>query len=324
MNDLVVTTRTGIMICDREGDGWRIGRRGLDGEYVTCAIAREGVVLAGTKTGVYRSDDAGRTWRGASEGLTARHIRSIAYHPDVSDFEFVGTEPAGIFVSHDGGGSWRACAEVAELRDRLGWSLPYSPEAGCIRGFAILGTRAYAAAEAGGVLRSEDSGETWQLVEGSFHNENVGDLPDYQVDLDVHSVSVHPWSRDVVLAATGAGLYRSTDGGKVWDLLYECYCRAAWQSSDDAQTILLGPAGGVDRDGKIEASNDGGMTWVSASAGLKVPWKRTMVERFQQVGEDMLAVLSNGELLHAPIAGWEWKRILPDIQGVTGVCELVA
>jgi hypothetical protein len=87
---------------------------------------------------------------------------------------------------------------------------------------------------------------------------------------------------------------------------------------------LLGPAGGVDRDGRIEASNDGGMTWVSASAGLDVPWRRNMVERFQQVGEGMLAVLSNGELLYAQIAGWEWKRILPDVRGATGVCELVA
>jgi hypothetical protein len=193
-----------------------------------------------------------------------------------------------------------------------------------VRGFAFLGTRGYAAVEVGGVLTSDDSGETWRLVLGSDRSPEVRGAPEQSVNPDVHSLSVHAWSRDAVLAPTGGGLYRSTDGGKVWALLYECYCRAAWQNSEDPQNIILGPADGVDRDGRIEATNDGAMTWVSASSGLDVPWRRGMVERFQQVGDDIIAVLSNGQLLQAPIAGLEWRRILTDIPSVAGVCELTA
>jgi hypothetical protein len=130
-------------------------------------IAREGVILAGTEDGIFRSDDEGQTWAEASDGISARHIRWMAFHPNISDFEFAGTEPANIFVSRNGGELWRSCPEVAQLRDTYQWSLPYSPEAGCVRGFAFYGTRAYAAVEVGGVLVSDDKGETWQLAEGS-------------------------------------------------------------------------------------------------------------------------------------------------------------
>ena len=319
MHNLVLATRQGLIVCEREGDGWREVRRGLVDKQGTSVIAREGVILAGTTDGIYRSDDAGQTWQEASNGLSSKHIRWLAYHPDISDREFAGTEPAGIFVSHDGGGSWRACPEVAGLRDQHKWSLPYSPEAGCVRGFAFQGTRGYAAVEVGGVLRSDDSGETWRLAEGSDGRPDLEGPPEPLIYPDVHSISVHAWSRDVVFAPTGGGFYRSTDGGKAWSLLYDCYCRAAWVNPKDPQHIILGPADGVDRDGRIEATNDGGHTWLTASGGLQVPWRRGMVERFTQVGDDLLAVLSGGELISTRLAELQWRRILPSIGGVAAV-----
>jgi photosystem II stability/assembly factor-like uncharacterized protein len=194
----------------------------LDGHNVTSAIAREGVILAGTTTGVFRSDDSGETWQVASDGLTTRHVRWMAFHPGLSDYEFVGTEPAAIFVSYNGSLSWRECPEVARLRDKHGWMLPYSLQAGCVRGFTFHGTRAYAAVEVGGALRSDDGGQTWQV----------------------------------------------------------------------------------------------------SSAGLHVPWRRRMVERFEQVGKELFAVLSNGELLVAPLASLQWKRVLMELHDVHAVLYL--
>ncbi len=324
MNSLIIATQHGLVLCEREGTDWREASRGLAAKTVTSVIAREGVILAGTTDGVLRSDDGGATWQDASNGLSARHIRWLANHPDVSDLEFAGTEPAGIYVSHDGGGLWRACPEVTQLRDEHKWSLPYSSGAGCVRGFAFLGTRGYAAVEVGGVLRSDDSGETWQLAEGSDGNPDLEGPPEPLIYPDVHSISVHAWSRDGVFAPTGGGFYRSADGGATWALVYDCYCRAAWIDPKDPQHIVLGPADGVDRDGRIEATNDGGQTWVMASSGLQVPWRRGMVERFAQAGDDLLAVLSNGELLSAPIAALEWRRIVPFVSGVTAVCPVAS
>lgn len=322
---LFLATNGGLVVCRRYEDGWHMVERGLAGQPVTSVIAREGVILAGTRQGVYRSDDLGRSWQEASSDLTIRHVRWLAYHPDISDLEFAGTEPAGIFVSGDGARSWQSRPEVSQLRDAHGWYLPYSPEAGCVRGFAFHGSRAYAAVEVGGVLRSEDRGQSWQLVEGSSgdpHDE--GTETKGVVHPDVHSIAVHPSSQDLVCAPTGGGFYRSDDGGQSWEYLYDCYCRAVWLDPADANRMVLGPADGVDRQGRIEATQDGGRTWSPASTGLQVPWRHHMVERFIQIGDELLAVLSNGELLAAPLEAGvlTWQPILPEIRGVAAAATM--
>jgi photosystem II stability/assembly factor-like uncharacterized protein len=294
----------------------------LQDRSLTSLIAREGVILAGTEQGVLRSDDGGANWRDASVGLTAPHVRWLAFHPAVSDLEFAGTEPAGIFVSHNGGASWRSCPEVAQLRDEHRWSLPYSPESGCVRGFAFSGRRVYAAVEVGGVLVSDDAGETWRLAGGSDGNPSFDRPAAGLVHPDVHSISVHASSSDAVFAPTGGGCFRSCDGGQSWDMLYECYCRVAWIDPLDADHMLLGPADGVDRNGRIEETRDGGKSWLPASGGLQVPWRNTIVERFSQVGGQLLAILSNGHLYASQIGTWKWRRIIAGVGGVTAAAEL--
>lgn len=308
---LFLATSDGLVIAGREGDSWQETGRTLQGQEVTSVIAREGVILAGTTAGVFRSDDLGANWTEASTGLEIPHVRWLAYHPDISDREFAGTEPAGIFISHDGAESWRGAPEVPPLRDRFNWFLPYSPEAGAVRGFAFHGRRVYAAVEVGGVLRSDDGGETWQLAAGSDGQPRFGRPAPGRVHPDVHSIEVHLSSPDLVVAPTGGGLYRSNDGGRTWACLYECYCRAVWLDPQDPDHLIFGPADSVDHDGRIEESHDGGRTWQTLSAGLDTPWRRHMVERFTAGEGHLFAVLSNGQVLCAAGPQAEWEYILP-------------
>jgi hypothetical protein len=319
MKNLILATEQGIVICELEDKEWHKSFHSLQDQHVTSVTAHEGTILAGTEDGIFRSEDTGKTWKESSEGLTTRYIRWTAFHPESTDLIFAGTEPANIFVSHNYGASWRACPEVAQLRDRFHWSLPYSPEAGCVRGFAVLGKRGYAAVEVGGVLVSDDKGETWQLAKGSDGKPDLHGPPEPLVYPDVHSLEVHPSSPDLVYAPTGGGFYRSRDGGKTWKLCYDCYCRAVWVDPSNPDHMILGPADGVDRNGRIEESKDGGEIWSMASTGLDVPWRRGMVERFFQAGEELFAVLSTGQVLGASHSTLEWKRILPDIDDVNAL-----
>ena len=329
MNGLLgMATNVGFALYRREAGQWQCVRRSLDGQRVTSLIAREGVILAGTENGVLRSDDAGASWTATSSGLSEPYVRWLAFHPDISDREFAGTEPAGIFVSHDGGGAWRACPEVSELRDRHKWFLPYSDGAGCVRGFAFHGKRVYAAVEVGGALRSDDGGETWQLAEGSDGNPDFDGPPPPFVYPDVHAIYVHPTSADLVFAATGGGFYRSDDGGKTWALRSDCYVRAAWLDPADPARIILGPADHVGSLGRLEQSRDGGETWEAASDGLQVPWQHTMVEHFiHNLGpesEELFAVLANGELWVAAPETLAWQRAVAEVEGVNAVAGIEA
>ncbi len=79
---LILATHTGLVVCERaNGHDWRELRRGLADQRVTTCIAREGVILAGTPQGVFRSDDLGATWRPASAG---RHLRVARRRRDLA------------------------------------------------------------------------------------------------------------------------------------------------------------------------------------------------------------------------------------------------
>ena len=321
--DLILATDQGVVTASPSGAGWRVQQRGLEEQHATSVIAREGIILAGTRQGVFRTEVDGQHWRAASAGLDIPIVRWMAFHPQVSDWELAGTEPAGIYLSQDGAKIWQPCQEVAEMRRQYGWSLPYSPEAGCVRGFALLGDRAYAAVEVGGVLVSDDRGQHWTLARGSRGQEGFSPPAD-QVHSDVHSLEVHPSDPDLVFAPTGGGLYRSQDGGATWALLYRCYCRAILLDPQDPDHLAFGPAEGVDRNGSLVESFDGGQTWQAADAGLETPWARTMVERFARLGAHVFAVLSDGRLYVSETSQLKWQPVLPDVPGIRAVTSMVA
>jgi len=318
---LYLATSIGFFVITQANGNWNIVGHTLTDKSLTSVVVSEGVILAGTAEGIWRSLDNGQSWSEANATLAIRHVRWMAGSADVPSFILVGTEPAGIFVSRDNGKSWHQNAEVVELRDKYGWFLPYSPEAGCVRGFAIAESgphksRAFAAVEVGGVLLSDDGGRKWDLAEGSNGKPDVNRELGVKIHPDVHSISVHPSSSNIVTAATGGGLYRSIDGGITWKCIYRCYIRAAWVDPLDVRHIIAGPADGVSRNGRIEETRDGGQSWQPASIGMNGPWPRHMVERFYQHDINLFAILSNGELWTRSSGQAAWQRILSEISGI--------
>lgn len=320
MGELYLATNDGFVAATYAGGAWQVTRRSLAGMQVTSIIAREGVILLGSTDGVWMSEDGGETWQERSHRLAHRHVRWLAYHPDVSDFELAGTEPAAIFISRDGGANWHGRPAVEQLRDQFGWWLPYSPGAGCVRGFAVHGRRLYAAVEVGGLLRSDDAGEAWALAAGSDGRPVFGDPPARFIHPDVHSVVTHPSSPDLVFAPTGGGFYVSVDGGTTWECRYDnCYVRAVWADPEDANHLILGPSEGPDgRHGRIEETHDGGQSW----ARLTAPQPYSMVERFYQTGNLLLAVMDDGALWAANQEEQQWQPILAEVTGINAVTDM--
>jgi hypothetical protein len=321
---LILGTKQGVIAAYKLGNSWIKAGHSLENQRVTSITTSNGRVLAGTTSGMFRSFIGSPNknhleaviskieWEPLQGEIASVHFRYLATYPGTAERILAGAEPAEIYLSQDGGITWRNSPEVADLRQRFGWSLPYSPEDGCVRGFAFQGKRAYAAVEDGCVLISDDNGETWRLAEGS-----AGD-PDHSprkgfIHSDVHSIEAHPSASELVIAPTGGGLYLSKDGGVTWSNIYRCYTRAAWLNPEDTEHVIFGPAMSVDRGGRIEMTKDSGRIWAKASQGLDAPWNSYMVERFIQVGEDLLAVLSNGKLAITNLDNMEWKFILPDI-----------
>ncbi len=64
-------------------------------------------VYAAADTGLYRSDDAGRTWQLASQGLPEGGVAALALDPREPQRLYAAVPAGGLYVSEDGARSWR-------------------------------------------------------------------------------------------------------------------------------------------------------------------------------------------------------------------------
>lgn len=317
-NKLFVATRNGLKIFRRLVDDWEEQGHALTGLEITSIDFQGDTGLAGTTQGVYSTQDGGENWVLDSDGIVTPHVRWARIHPQDPRHLYVGTEPANIYTKMVDDDAWQRSETVARLRDQNDWFMPYSPNPGCVRGFAFHNNRIYAAVEVGGLLVSDDFGDTWALVEGSSGKPRQAPVSG-EIHPDVHSVLSHAASEDLVFAPTGGGFYVSDDGGKSWVLKYEAYCRTVWVDPAVETHMVLGPADGVGRGGRIEHSADGGETWHLLMDNIEEKWPDTMVERFFGTDDELFAVLSNGKILISRKGDFSWQCLLPAISNVVMV-----
>lgn len=286
-------------------------------------------ILAGSYgNGLYRSEDGGSTWSPANAGLTASAFRCIAPDPLQPGAILAGTEPGRLFRSGDGGKTWQELAGITQIAGYEQWFLPYSPRAGAVRNvYAPPGStgRLFASVEVGGLLRSDDGGETWVCT------------PVIEDD-DIHYITGHPHEPALLYAALGyaalphrrrddgprrfGGIARSRNGGTTWQKMETDYTRAVLIPPSRPDLVLAGPSPQVGRGGRIVVSSDSGDTWEPASAGLDTPME-DMVEVFVAAPDRTVwAVCSGGRLLHATPGEWFWRSALP--AGATLAVQSVA
>lgn len=111
-----------------------------------------------------------------------------------------------------------------------------------IAALASLGDAALAGTLGGGVVRSEDSGRTWQPATFGLSNSEVTALARV--------------SGETVLAGTAAGIHRSPNGGRAWRIAAGTaeVCVAAL-AAVDRRAVAVG------EDGNVLCSGDAGTTW---------------------------------------------------------------
>jgi len=155
----------------------------------------------------------------------------------------------GIFVSYDGGDTWSQFAlgdySIVDIA-----IAPTNPN--------IIYAAASHVGDDYGVLKSVDKGKTWTFVNKGFRDCPGGTCR-------INTLAVDPTNPDRVFAGFWH-IYRTTNGGESWDLVYEdgTYFDPIIIDPKNPQVLYAGS----DRGGGVYKSTNGGSTWNEASNGL--------------------------------------------------------
>jgi photosystem II stability/assembly factor-like uncharacterized protein len=226
--------------------------------------------------GVWKTNDAGRTWKPIFDSQPIASIGAMAVAPSDANVVYVGSGEAdmrsdigygnGMYKSTDAGKTWTHIG----LRDSRQISrILVDPRDANVVFAASLG-HAYGPNAERGVFRSRDAGKTWQRV--LFRDENTG-AADLAFDPSnpqtlyaaLWQTRRPPWSIYPPSNGPGSGLYRSRDGGDHWEQLTghglpsEGLGRMgiAIAQSNSRRIYVIADA----KDGGLYRSDDGGENW---------------------------------------------------------------
>jgi photosystem II stability/assembly factor-like uncharacterized protein len=245
--------------------------------------------------GVWKTEDAGRTWNPIFDKAGSASVGAIAIAPSNPKVIYVGTGQIqarydiasgdGVYRSDDAGKSWKHVG-LGSTR-AIGRILvdPRNPDVVLV---AALG-HIFGPNRERGVFRTEDGGKTWNPV--LFVSENTGGA-DLAADPENPAIVYaslwqarnYPWlSYFKPMVGPESGLYKSTDGGKTWKRI----SGGGWPEGNLGRIGLGASPGGrvwalvdaappASREEEespaagLHRSDDGGATWthVNASPGL--------------------------------------------------------
>jgi photosystem II stability/assembly factor-like uncharacterized protein len=290
---------SGLVRGERAGGTWEV-ERVIEGFDVRALAADETALYAGTDaSGVWYSDDGGRTWK--QVGLEDQRIRSLAAaHGRV----YAGTKPARVWVSPSGGGGWEPLAPFPRWRSWYWWSPAERPHTAYVQALCASPTDpqvVLAGIEAGALVRSVDGGRSWS-----------GHLR--RASRDPHAVSFHPSNGAWAYEGGGTGAAITRDGGASWQKvsagLDRRYCWAVAADPEQPERWYVAAARGP-----RQAHGEGhagarlcraeGDRWTIVADDLPaMPYLLTC-----PAPDHVVAVLAGGEVRVTTDAGDSWQTV---------------
>ena len=211
-------------------------------------------LYAATGDAVARIDLTGEGAAGAQLMLRGSGAVCIAVDPHDRRRLYAGTFDDGVWISDDGGESWREPETGPQDRRVLALAVSRShrtPE----------GSVVYAGTEPTNLHRSEDAGRTWQPLPALLELPSASSwsFPGRPWTHHVRTIALHVSDPDWLLVGVElGGVMRSRDGGATW----EDHNPRARQDAHRLLTHPLAPQRVYEAAGDgIALSDDGGSTW---------------------------------------------------------------
>ena len=258
-----------------------------------------GVIFAARNTGLFRSDDGGKTWQRTLPELNTDQLAAATAVALPIDFERDHTVicgmAGGLLISSDGGKTW--------LLPKFPLPPPMISAIALSPAFSEDGV-ALAATMEDGVLRSSDHGRSW--VQWNFA----------LLDLAVLSLALSPAFKhdEIVFAGTETGIFRSTNGGRAWRAVdlpveYDPVLSLALSPNFEQDLTIFA---GTESKGLL-ISRDAGEHWTSVGESFTFEPLNSIIISPQFAVFPEVVALSNGLAWISRDGGSKWSQLWTEL-----------
>jgi len=286
----------GVFISNDGGHKWTpvADMAGQSVRALAQAPSNSKVFIAGTLSGVFRSQDGGLHWSRISPmgSVELHEIESIAIDPVNPQVIYAGTWHLP-WKTDDGGKTWKNIKQGL-IVDSDVFSIIIDPKAPTV---------VYASA-CSGIYKSTDAGNQFHKIQG---------IPSAARRTRV--LKQAPSDAAMVYAGTTEGLYRTTDSGTTWTLMTPKYLiiNDLYVYPKDPQHILMA----TDRSGVLE-SEDGGKVFHAVNRGFSQRQISSMIIDPRNPATIYVGVLNDkqfGGVFVSKDAGQSWTQISAGLDG---------
>lgn len=351
-------TRKGLVTYQRDASGWKLRDANFLGIPVslTHVDSRNGTWWACLDHGhwgqkLHKSMDQGKSWEEVEapkyhEGMEMKEGEPAAVRylwafaeggPENQDIMYIGTEPGGLFESHDGGSSFSLVESLWNHPSRkdnwFGGGRDY-PGIHSIVVDPRNSDHIYIGISCAGVFETMDRGKTWEVRNKGLRADFLPD-PSAEVGHDPHLLVACASQPEVLWQQNHCGIFRSIDGAGNWKEITQNggpakfgFAIAAAENNPEQAWVV--PAVSDEQRVAIDGAlcvcrtDDGGKTWKDFRKGL--PQKDCYDIAFRHAldvdGETLVFGTTTGNLFLSNDSGESWECLnstLPMVHSVAFV-----
>ena len=261
------------------------------------------VIIVAARDGIYRTSDRGENW----ERLTPEA------DPELRGFHSAAIDPRDAKIIYVG--TWHLPWKTVD--GGLTWKRAGSKESGMIDDSDIFAIQideskpdSVLMSACSGIYRSFDASAKWTKLQGIPYTSRR-----------THVIYQHPTRPEVIFAGTTEGLWRTTDGGKNWEVKTSprLIINAISIHPDKPDCVFVGT-----EDMGVMISNDGGENYVSSNTGFISRQVRVVLPDRTQPGRIYAGVIFDGVgggLFISEDSGMTWQQSIKGM-GVSDIYSL--
>lgn len=285
--------------------------------------------VAGANGGIFKSTNAGTTWKPVFDNQPVLSIGAIEIAPSNPNVLYVGTGEGnprnnasfgdGVYRSNDGGETWThlGLAEsdrIARIRiDSRNPDIAYV----CAMG------REWGTNEQRGVFRTSDGGKNWQKVLYKDTSTGCSDIDINPENSNEIYAGMYTFFRQAWHLRSGAGetaLYKSMDGGATWKKMTngipQMLDRVGVSISRNNPNIVYMVSETLDYQGELWRTDDSGATWRVVSKDANINFRPFYYADIRVDPQDPNRVYAlSGSLYLTEDGGRTFRTIGRDVHG---------